>query len=184
MVRGAHPEGIEAAIDWNGARRVLDPAPDRGLSSSVRVGLGRMGPASEPILVALGDQPLVSVHAIRTLLDAAQAQGPADRGPGLRRRAGAQPRPGPERRVRLIAAVSGDRGLGPIIDAHPELVRCRWRGPTPTWTRGPILSAPSWPTWAASVSDNAAGRAVPRGRRRRGLLRDGHARSAPTRRGR
>jgi len=40
VVLGAEAPAIEAAIDWRTERRVVNPAPEDGLSSSLRVGFG------------------------------------------------------------------------------------------------------------------------------------------------
>ena len=44
VVLGRDAERIEAAIDWGGARRVVNPDPERGLSSSLQVGFDAIGP--------------------------------------------------------------------------------------------------------------------------------------------
>ncbi len=122
VVLGADAAAVEAAIDWRAERRVVNPEPGRGLSSSLAVGFETIGPDADAVLVALGDQPLVSVEAIRSLLDVpieaersivvpayADERG---RNPVLVRRAA----------FGTVAEAAGDRGLGPVIAAHPELV--------------------------------------------------------------
>ncbi len=103
-------------------RRVVNPDPSRGLSSSVALGFETIGPDAAAVLVALGDQPLVSVEVIRALLDAPESKGrpivvpayPDERGrnPVLVRRAAFD----------LVGEATGDRGLGPLLEAHPDLV--------------------------------------------------------------
>ena len=122
VVLGHDAERIEAAIDWGGARRVVNPEPVRGLSSSLRLGFEAIGADADAVLVALGDQPLVSAAVIRSLLEAPVEKGrsivvpayPDDRGrnPVLVRRAA----------FGLAGEATGDRGLGPVLEAHPELV--------------------------------------------------------------
>lgn len=122
VVIGDDLDAIEAAIAWRSERRVRNPDPGRGLSSSLRVGLDAVGDDAHAALIALGDQPLVPVAVIRALLD-----GPADasrpvvvpvypddrgRNPVLLRRAA----------FGLVAEAEGDHGLGPLLAAHPELV--------------------------------------------------------------
>ena len=85
---GDDAERIEAAIDWGGARRVVNREPERGLSSSLQVGFDAIGSDSGQVLVVLGDQPLVSAAVIRSLIDAPEKRGrsivvpvyPEDRG--------------------------------------------------------------------------------------------------------
>ncbi len=122
VVVGDSGDELEDAIDWRGARRVRNPDPARGLSSSLRSGFEAVDPAASWVLVLLGDQPLVSVHVIRALLAAAGTSDrpivvpvhPDDggRNPVLLGRAAFD----------LADAAAGDRGLGPAIAAHPELV--------------------------------------------------------------
>ena len=122
VVLGRDASDIEAAISWRGERRVVNPEPERGLASSLQVGFEAVGEGVDAVLVALGDQPLVSVDVIRALTDAPAGHGHpivlpvyADgrgRNPVLLRRPA----------FGLVAQTSGDRGLGPVIAAHPELV--------------------------------------------------------------
>ena len=123
VVLGHDAEAVEAAIDWRDERRVRNPEPERGLSSSLRVGIEALDSGVDAALIMLGDQPRVSVEAIRALVaagvDVARPivvpvysvdQG---RNPVLLGRAA----------FWLVAQATGDRGLGPVIAAHPELVR-------------------------------------------------------------
>jgi CTP:molybdopterin cytidylyltransferase MocA/SAM-dependent methyltransferase len=115
-----------STIEWRGAARVVNPTPERGLSSSLQLGW-RHALAAEPppdaVLVALGDQPLVRPDVVRSIvgepLDPARpivapryAETEA-RNP-VRVEAGAG---------RLIDEASGDRGLGPVIERNAALVR-------------------------------------------------------------
>ena len=122
VVLGEDAAGIEAAIEWRAERRVVNPEPGRGLASSLRIGFEAGGPTRDAVLVALGDQPLVPAAVIRSLLGAPPKRGrpfvvPAygddhGRNPVLVRKGG----------FALVGEAEGDRGLGPILAAHPELV--------------------------------------------------------------
>ena len=122
VVLGADDGPVEAAIDWRAERRVVNPDPERGLSSSLALGFEAIGPEAGSVLVALGDQPLVSVEVIRALLEAPASKTrpivvPAyaderGRNPVLVRRAAFD----------LVGEATGDRGLGPVLEAHPDLV--------------------------------------------------------------
>jgi CTP:molybdopterin cytidylyltransferase MocA/SAM-dependent methyltransferase len=123
VVLGDDAAAIEGAIDWRDERRVRNPDPSRGLSSSLQVGLADIRDDADAAMIVLGDQPLVPPRAVRALLDA----GPDDtrpvvvpvygddagRNPVLLRRAA----------FSLVAEASGDHGLGPLLADHPELVR-------------------------------------------------------------
>jgi CTP:molybdopterin cytidylyltransferase MocA/SAM-dependent methyltransferase len=155
VVLGHDAERIEAAIDWDGVRRVVNPEPDRGLSSSLRVGFEAIDPKAGSVLVALGDQPLVSTEVIRALLDARPESGrsivvpvyPDDRGrnPVLVRRDAFD----------LVGQATGDRGLGPLLEAHPELVQ-----EVPVEAANPDIDTPDdlaraiEASWAARVRAN------------------------------
>ena len=113
-------------IEWGAARPVTNPEPARGLSSSLQVGWdAAMGAPDAPdaIIVALGDQPLVRRDVLAALVtaspDAARpVVAPRYGGSGARNPVRLEPEA-----ASLIAEASGDRGLGPLLDARPELVR-------------------------------------------------------------
>ncbi len=122
VVLGADADAIEQRIDWRGERRLVNPAPEDGLAGSLRIGMSALPPDPGGALVVLGDQPLLRSSTIRTLLDApADPARPvvvpryvADRGrnPVLLRPAA----------FGLADEAAGDRGLGPVLAAHPEFV--------------------------------------------------------------
>jgi molybdenum cofactor cytidylyltransferase len=124
VVLGDGAADVEAAIGWRGERRVVNPRPIDGLSSSLRVGLDAAAedPAVDAVIVALGDQPAVSPAVIRAVVDAAEASS----SPIVRPRYAADGAPNPVlvRRAAwaLVAGLEGDRGLGPLLAAHGELV--------------------------------------------------------------
>ena len=124
VVLGDEHEAAEAAIAWRGERRVINERPADGLSSSLRVGLDAAAEdaAAEAVLVVLGDQPALRPEVIRSVLGAAETS------PALfvraRHAADGAPNPVLVRRAAwaMAAGLSGDRGLGPILAARPELV--------------------------------------------------------------
>lgn len=124
VVLGDDAAAVEAAIAWSSERRVVNERPQDGLSSSLRVGLDAAAedPATEAVLVVLGDQPTIRPSVIDAVVRAAdgspapfvQAHYAADGAPNpvlVRRQAWA-----------MAAGLSGDRGLGPLLAARPELV--------------------------------------------------------------
>ena len=120
------PDGeLERGLEWGRSRRIVNPDPGRGLSSSLQVGWAA-AMAAEPhpdcVIVVLGDQPLLDPAVIRALLDAPpDASRPivvARHADGARNPVRLEPSAAP-----LVAAAVGDRGLGPLLDAHPELIR-------------------------------------------------------------
>lgn len=159
VVVGAHEPALDEAVDWRAARRVRNPDPGRGLSSSLRLGWAEAQarlPRPVATLIVLGDQPRLDPVVIRTLLD--QPMDPARPVVVARHADGAQ---NPVRLESgadaLVAAATGDRGLGPLLDTHPELVRTvvvDAANPdidTPADLVGLLADA-----WAQRVRDNAA----------------------------
>lgn len=118
------PDGVLSGIDLEPARVVVNPRPEDGLSSSVRLGLAAIDPERgvDSAVILLGDQPRVRTSTIRTLVDASTADQPltvpaySDDG---------APNPLVARRAawRLADDLVGDRGFGQILGRHPELVR-------------------------------------------------------------
>ena len=74
VVLGDDAEAIERAIEWRGERRVRNPDPGRGLSSSLSVGLDSISPTATAALIVLGDQPGLRADTVGALL--AQADDP------------------------------------------------------------------------------------------------------------
>jgi molybdenum cofactor cytidylyltransferase len=154
----APDSGLEPVITWGASQRVVNPDPARGLSSSLQLGVAAaraVVPAPEALLIVLGDQPRLPPDVVRALvtapLDASRpivapryADGDA-RNP-VRLDIGA---------VALADAAEGDRGLGPIVDTHPELVR--WidvPGGNPDVDRRSDLVAAIEADWADRVRRN------------------------------
>ncbi len=121
VVLGDAANEIEATVAWRAERRVRNPNPAAGLSSSLRLGLAALGPEIDAALVLLGDQPRVRADVITRVIEAA---GTTDRPiviPRYATRGGNNPA-----LVRRAAwwradALAGDRGFGSLIAAHPEL---------------------------------------------------------------
>jgi molybdenum cofactor cytidylyltransferase len=126
VVLGASAEDVEAAIDWpDGITRVRNLEPSRGLASSLRIGFAvarRTWPAADAVLVALGDQPRLDASVVRVLL-ATDHDGRPVVVP--RYEDGSNPNPVLLRRSAfgLVGEAMGDRGLGPVLAAHEELVQ-------------------------------------------------------------
>jgi molybdenum cofactor cytidylyltransferase len=157
VVLGADADAVEAAIDWRDERRVVNPSPERGLSSSLQVGVDALMAGSKPasVLVALGDQPLVTTTTIRALLDAPVRadrpvvvpvyEGDPGRNPVLLR----PPAFG------LVADATGDRGLGPLIADRPELVdEVAVEGTNPDVDTPADLATAAEAWWGARVRAN------------------------------
>lgn len=125
------PEGaaeMARTVRETGTLVVENPDPARGLASSLILGVNRLDdppvqPEAAAALVVLGDQPLLRQDVIAALVDA--WRGGADI---VRPNYGDAPAtPGhpvllDRGRWPLIEGLTGDRGLGQALDAHPEWV--------------------------------------------------------------
>jgi molybdenum cofactor cytidylyltransferase len=131
VVVGHGAEALERAIAWQGEIRVRNREPERGLASSLRVGFEalEMLPAAgtlEGAFVVLGDQPRLRaevMHALAAAVPRAKAQALGVIAPSY------VASPGPRNPVLLLPSAwglvrqsRGDRGLGALIEARPDLV--------------------------------------------------------------
>lgn len=149
---------LPAAIEWGSAVRVVNPDPERGLASSLQLGWAAALAADPPpdaVLVVLGDQPRLDPAVIRAI-----AAAPLDAGrPVVAPRFAAGDARNPVRIERgaahLVEATRGDRGLGPLLDQTPGLVRClEVPGDNPDVDRPGDLLAAIEADWAERVRRN------------------------------
>jgi molybdenum cofactor cytidylyltransferase len=125
VVTGADGQELDAVIAWRDEIRVVNPAPERGLASSVRLGFAALRDADvdlDAALVLLGDQPRVAPDVIAALLAAPATEGRPAVLP--RYRDGTNPNPVLLLRSAwpLVETLAGDRGLVQVLRARPELV--------------------------------------------------------------
>lgn len=154
----APDSALEPAISWRRAQRVVNPDPARGLASSLQLGWATAMAADlapDAVLVALGDQPRLRPEAILALVAA-----PLDPGrPIVAPRYADSDARNPVRieatAAHLVAGATGDRGLGPLLDTEPEIVR--WLeipGDNPDVDRRADLVAAIEADWADRVRRN------------------------------
>jgi molybdenum cofactor cytidylyltransferase len=128
LVVGAAADAVADAVDLGGIRIVVNPNPEGGLSSSLRLGLAALAPevgiapGVDAALVLLGDQPLVRPDVLRALLAADVPDGRSIVVPRYSGGGGANPALLLRTAWALAGTLTGDRGMGPIIAAHPEVV--------------------------------------------------------------
>lgn len=121
VVLGHDAERVRSTLRLPQAGRwVVNPAHSTGMASSLAVGLEHADPASEAAVVLMGDQPGVTAHHVRALVDAFGAR----RRPIVRLafRTG----PGPSLIARElwgeVSSLEGEVGARALIGTRPELV--------------------------------------------------------------
>lgn len=129
IVLGHGAAKIERGIGWRGELRAINPTPERGLASSLRVGIRALRglPQSfDGAFIVLGDQPRLQTAVMRALAEAATREGRQGR-PLLVPRYTDEP--GPRNPALLMRSawgwvddVDGDRGLATLIDSRPASV--------------------------------------------------------------
>jgi molybdenum cofactor cytidylyltransferase len=123
VVLGSEASAVERAIEWRNERRVRNPDPSRGLSSSLQLGIDAVDAEATAAMIVLGDQPLLPARAIRAMLDAGVVDAKPIVVPVYADDAGRNPVLLGRAAFGLVDAASGDRGIGPLLAGHPELVR-------------------------------------------------------------
>ena len=179
VVLGDDAADVERSIDWHGARRIRNPDPSRGLSSSLQHGIEalarrrgcRIDRPRRSAAPATPRDPRAarrrgSTRRDRSSSPSMAATPAATRSSSVGRRSGWSP------------TTTGDRGLGPLDrrksgsrpgDPDPgrrRQSRCRH-------ARGPDRIAGEC-LGRARPGERRAGRSLPRSPRRRRLLRAGH----------
>jgi len=120
---------IEDAIDWADELRIRNHDPDRGLASSLQIGIDALRALPEDFdgaFIVLGDQPTLRSDVLGALTEAASRARPADRPvvvPRYERGAGSR---NPVLLLRpawtWVDDLEGDHGLAPVIDQRPDSV--------------------------------------------------------------
>lgn len=128
VVLGHGAETIERVVEWGSEIRVINTTPERGLASSLQVGMRMLSGLPVPIdatFIVLGDQPHLRADSMQALADAA-ATDEAHRPLVVPRYLD---EPGPRNPALLmreawgwIDGLEGDRGLSALMDARPDLV--------------------------------------------------------------
>jgi molybdenum cofactor cytidylyltransferase len=156
----APDSALERSVEWRRARWVVNPDPTPGLSSSLQLGWAAAlatDPQPDAILVALGDQPRLTEEAIRAVI----AAPPDGTRPFVAPRFATSGARNPVLietgavAEELVRRTEGDRGLGPLLDDRPELVR--WLdigGDNPDIDRREDLVAAIEADWADRVRRN------------------------------
>lgn len=128
VVLGNGAVRVEEAIAWRDEIRVRNHQPERGLSSSLQVGIDALRALPDPFdgaFIVLGDQPRLQADTMRALAVAAANARPADRPVIVPRYDTKGPR-NPALLLRpawsWVDELEGDHGLGRLIETRPNQV--------------------------------------------------------------
>ncbi len=121
VVAGTEHLAIGAALAGLAVELVVNPHPETGQASSIRVGIGALPPATQAALIALGDQPFVTREIILVLLAALERTGKAIIAPRYR-----EGRGNPVLFAREVfpelERLSGDQGARSVVERDPSRV--------------------------------------------------------------
>ena len=128
VVLGEAAAAVETAIAWHDEIRVRNHTPERGLSSSLQIGIDALRALPEVFdgaFIVLGDQPRLRAEVMQALERAAARARPADRPAVVPRYAVGAAR-NPVLLLRpawsWVDGLEGDRGLGPLLEHQPDQV--------------------------------------------------------------
>lgn len=127
VVLGASAEEILDAVDFGDAGIVENPEWEEGIASSLRVGLdaiARRGQA-DAALVVLGDQPLLDLEVVGSILERYESTGAAAVVPKYRYQRG-NPVLIDRSLWSRVMSLEGDQGARTLLQAHPEWVEEVW----------------------------------------------------------
>lgn len=129
VVLGHGASRIESTISWSGELRIHNHTPERGLASSLQVGIDALQALRDPFdgaFIVLGDQPSLRTGVLTALATAAANARPADRPLVVPRYADDMGARNPVLLLRpawaWVDELDGDQGLAPLIIARPEFV--------------------------------------------------------------
>jgi molybdenum cofactor cytidylyltransferase len=121
VVTGPDVEPIEAALAGLDVQIVVNPAPEEGQASSLRVGVAALPASVDAVLIALGDQPSLNRAIIPALLAARRTSPKLVVAPRYR---DGQGNPVLFKREIFpeLLRLAGDQGARPIIQKEPARV--------------------------------------------------------------
>ena len=130
VVLGADAARQGALLAWRAERRVHNPDPARGLSSSLRIGLAELTAATElggspdidAALICLGDQPRLDAAVIARILHAAGERSEPILVPNYAEGGGGNPVLVRREAWSVADTIEGDEGLRTVIATSPTLV--------------------------------------------------------------
>lgn len=123
-VLGAHAEDVASALDGLDLTLVRNPAFAEGLSTTLRAGIAALPPRCTAVIVLLGDMPRVTPQMIDSLARAFIADGGTASAvvPVHEGRRGNPVLLNLTILGRDIAALTGDRGAGPLLAGRADIL--------------------------------------------------------------
>ena len=123
-VLGAHAEAVRAALDGLALTLVENPDPAAGLSASLRLGLAALPPETAAAVVLLGDMPRIGPAHVDALIAAYAGTAPRPSAvvPVNQGRRGNPVLLDLARLGADLAALTGDRGAGPILRRRGDVL--------------------------------------------------------------
>jgi molybdenum cofactor cytidylyltransferase len=129
VVLGHGASRIESAINWSDELRIRNHTPERGLASSLQVGIDALRALPQDLdgaFIVLGDQPTLRTDVLTTLAAVAANARPADRPAVVPSYADDIGTRNPVLLLRpawtWVDGLDGDRGLAPLIVSRPDSV--------------------------------------------------------------
>jgi len=121
VVLGAAAEEIRAAVDLSDCRVRVNPAPEEGLSSSLRLGLEAVEADAAGALIAMSDMPALRPETIRSVIALAD-NGAQIAAPVFEGRRGFPVFLARALFSELAATLAGDVGARAFLKRHPQLL--------------------------------------------------------------
>jgi len=141
---GGAADEVRATVDLADTDVVVNPDFGAGCSTSIRSGLDHVHPAMRGLVLLLGDQPGVTVEAIRTLVETARGHAVGvcqyDDGPG-------HPLWFGRSMFDTLRGLHGDKAVWKLVDAGDDLVRARVPGDVP-------LDVDTWDDYQALLAES------------------------------
>lgn len=120
VVLGHRADAVRGSLSGFPVHVCLNPDPDRGMLSSLRVGLSSLPADTNAVLVALGDQPNISPGVVSRIRQAYLVSGKGIVVPTCAGRRGHPTLIDLDRYGRAIHALDDNLGLKPLVRGHPE----------------------------------------------------------------
>ena len=121
VVTGSEHPGLAEALAGLPVALVINPSPEAGQASSIRIGIRALPRDAEAVLIALGDQPFVPSGVIPALLGVLRKTGSAIVAPRYRDGRGNPVLFGRETFAELVE-ISGDQGARSVVERNPSRV--------------------------------------------------------------